>query len=263
MNSTASSQLLSVEEVRPAVMLVTMRRGEKRNALSNDLKQALTDVANELAGRADVGAVVLTGDGPVFSAGNDLREDNPFGEDLTTAAARLALRRGAAMTDAIAAIPAMTIAAINGSAVGGGAAIALACDIRVMAEDAWLRVPEVELGLPLGWNTLPRLVALVGPAKAKFLAAACARIAAPQVLEYGLCEAVAADPVAYAIALAEPMAKLPRVAQQMVKEEINRLATPARATGFEVDQVLLARDDPEGKRARTETVQRLSGQSKR
>ena len=153
--------------------------------------------------------------------------------------------------------PQLTVAAVQGPAIGGGAVLALACDFRILANDAFLHTPEVELGLPLGWDTLPQLVALAGPARAKWLAAACHRIEARQALEWGLCESLAEDPRAVAMELARSLAQKPRVAQAMVKEAVNRIAQPRRYPEAEADQLLLARDDPEGRELRQRRIEAL------
>ena len=251
------ASLVRVEEPRPGVAHAIMCRGNKRNALSNALKAALIEVAKDLGRRTEIGAVVLSGEGEHFCSGNDIVEEGAFGEGLLPAQARQALRVGPALTDSLALMPQLTIAAVRGGAIGGGVALALACDFRVFSACAWLHTPEVELGLPLGWNTLPRLVALAGPARAKRIAALSERIDAEKALAWGLCEEIAEDPVETALALGEGIAKLPRVSQQIVKENINRLACPRLDGDLEVDQVLLARDDPDGLRRRQATVSRL------
>lgn len=100
----------------------------------------------------------------------------------------------------------VTIAAINGVAVGGGIAIALACDLRIAAESARFRIPEVNLGVPLSWGTIPRLVRLVGPAKAKELIMACDWVDANEALAVGLLNKVV------------PLDKLMECAQEMAEK---------------------------------------------
>ena len=209
--------MVDLEEVRPGVALVTMQRAEKRNALSTQLKRDLIEAAKRAEGIREVRAVVLTGTGPVFCAGNDIAEKGAFGEGLSTEEAREALRLGNELTRSFAGMRPMTIAAVRGGAVGGGAALALACDFRIFAPNAWVHTPEVELGVPLGWETLPRLVSLVGAARAKRIAALCERVDADAALAWGLCDAVDADPVEAAISMGHGIARLPRVAQSMVK----------------------------------------------
>ena len=81
-------------------------------------------------------------------------------------------------------MPQITIAAMEKLAVGAGVAIALACDWRVLARDAYLYVPEVKIGLNLQWGALPRLISLVGPARAKRITIMCEKMWAEQALNY-------------------------------------------------------------------------------
>ena len=257
-DSPNSPAILEVDR-DSGVGVVTLCRPDRRNALSNEMLARLESLFRRIHDDAGVRAVVLAADGPVFSAGRDLREPSPFEEDAPLPEARRLARRGARAMNLIRNAPQLTVAAVQGPAIGGGAVLALTCDFRVLATDAFLHTPEVELGLPLGWDTLPQLVALAGPARTKWLAAACHRIEAPQALEWGLCESLAADPRATALDIARGLAQKPRIAQAMVKEAVNRIAQPRRYPEAEADQLLLARDDPEGREMRRRWIETLRG----
>ena len=244
------------------VGIVTLRRPDRRNALSNEMLEALEMLFRQIHDDAGIRSVVLAAEGPVFSAGRDLREPNPFEEGTPLLEARSRARLGARAMNLIRGAPQLTIAAVQGPAIGGGAVLAFACDFRILSEGAYLSTPEVELGLPLGWDTLPQLVSLAGPAKAKWLAAACQRIEARQALEWGFCEGIADDPRATAEELAAVFAGKPRVAQSMVKEAVNRIAQPLRYPEAEADQLLIARDDPEGRSARQRQIASLGGRQR-
>ena len=241
------------------VGVVTLRRPGRRNALSNEMLESLETLFRRIHDDVSIRCVVLAAEGPVFSAGRDLREPSPFEEGISLPEARRRARFGARAMNMIRNAPQLTIAAVQGPAIGGGAVLALACDFRILAECAYLSTPEVELGLPLGWDTLPQLVSLAGPARAKWLAAACQRIEARQALEWGFCEGIADAPRAAATELAAEFAGKPRVAQSMVKEAVNRIAQPLRYPEAEADQLLLARDDPEGRSARQRRIASLGG----
>ena len=90
-------------------------------------------------------------------------------------------------------MPQITIAAMEKLAVGAGVAIALACDWRVLGRSAYLYVPEVKIGLNLQWGALPRLITLVGPARAKRITIMCEKMPASQALEWGLVDELAED----------------------------------------------------------------------
>ena len=255
-----SDPVVTVEEAGSDTLIVRLNRPHKRNALSSELKRELAATARALAERTDIGAIVLAGAGGAFCAGNDLSEPDSFAQDLPLADARRHIRLGLEMCRAWEALPQLTIATVDRFAIGGGISLALSCDFRILHTDAWLRAPEVELGITYSWGTLPRLARLVGPARAKLIAALCRRVDAPTALDWGLCEAVTDDTLAAALAMASEITAKPRVAQQMVKESVNRLfAGPDTAT-LEQDQVLLNMTDPDAHARQAEMLDRLRGE---
>lgn len=256
-----SDDILTITEPADGVALVTLNRPDKRNALSSDLKAALRDTARDLADRTDIGAVVLAGADGYFCAGNDISAHDSFAQDKPLAEARRHIRLGLDMCRAWEALPQLSIAAVDGFAIGGGISLAIACDFRILAPKAWLRAPEVELGITYSWGTLPRLVRLVGPARAKLIAALCRKVDAGTALDWGLCEAIADDPVAAALAMAQEIAGKPRVAQQMVKESINRIGAGPNTATLEQDQVLLNMTDPETRALQEAVLQRIRGKA--
>ncbi|NKB48049.1 MAG: enoyl-CoA hydratase/isomerase family protein [Alphaproteobacteria bacterium] len=253
-----TTDVLTVGEPAPGVAVVTLNRPEKRNALSADLKRALTEAARNLAERTDIGAVVVTGAGGAFTAGNDISEANSFAQELPLAEARRHIRLGLEMCKAWEALPQLSIAAIEGFCIGGGISLAVACDFRLFQRDAWLRAPEVELGITYSWGTLPRLVRLVGPQRAKLIAAVARKIDAETALAWGLCEAMADDVQAAALEMAVEIATKPRVAQQMIKESINRQTAGLDLGTLEQDQVLLNISDPETRALQAAVLERIS-----
>jgi enoyl-CoA hydratase/carnithine racemase len=170
------------------VATVTLDRPTKRNALSNRLKRELRAVADALDSRDDLACVLLTGAGRVFSAGADIAETDGFGAGVPLAEGRRIVRLGADMCAAWERLRALTIAVVNGPAVGGGISLAVSCDFRVMAPEAYFVAPEVDLGINFTWASLPRLGNLVGPARAKLIGALARRVDAPTALAWGLCE---------------------------------------------------------------------------
>lgn len=255
-----SDPVVTVEEPGGEVLIVRLNRPHKRNALSSELKRELAATARVLAERTDIGAIILAGAGGAFCAGNDLSEPDSFAQDLPLVEARRHIRLGLEMCRAWEGLPQLTIAAVDRFAIGGGISLALSCDFRILQTDAWLRAPEVELGITYSWGTLPRLARLVGPARAKLIAGLCRRVDAETALDWGLCEEVSDDALAAALAMAADIATKPRVAQQMVKESVNRLfAGPDTAT-LEQDQVLLNMSDPEAHARQGDALKRLRGE---
>ncbi|MEZ5660946.1 MAG: enoyl-CoA hydratase/isomerase family protein [Burkholderiaceae bacterium] len=121
------------------------------------------------------------------------------------------------------AVDAITICAIEGWCAGGGMALASACDLRVLGASAHLYVPEVERGMNMSWGSVPRLAALVGPARTKRLVALCERIDAPTALAWGLADEVCEDGGSERVArdIAARAAALPPTAMKMVKHDVN------------------------------------------
>tara|TARA_R110002110_G_scaffold85816_2_gene223539 strand:- start:127479 stop:128249 length:771 start_codon:yes stop_codon:yes gene_type:complete len=254
-----SDPVVTVEEAGGDTLIVRLNRPHKRNALSSELKRELAATARVLAERTDIGAIILTGAGGAFCAGNDLSEPDSFAQEMPLAEARRHIRLGLEMCRAWEALPQLTIAAVDRFAIGGGISLALSCDFRILQTDAWLRAPEVELGITYSWGTLPRLARLVGPARAKLIAGLCRRVDAGTALDWGLCEEISDDTMAAALAMAAEITAKPRVAQQMVKESVNRLfAGPDTAT-LEQDQLLLNMTSEEARAAQAEILDRLRG----
>ena len=208
------------------IATLTLDRPARRNALSADLMRELIACAQELSARADIDAVILAGAGSCFSAGADLKDESRWAGN----------------------------AAIEGYAVGGGLALALALDWRVMARDAFLSLPEISLGIPLTWGTLPRLVNLAGPARAKRLAILGERIGADAALALGLADEVCdrGSAMQAAIRLANMVLEKPRHSVRMTKEAVNAYAgIGAHAVSYMAhDQFELAAASPESRAAR-------------
>ena len=141
---------------------LTLDRPERRNAFSAELMRELIAAAADLAARRDVDAVIVNGSGGVFSAGADLKDATRWAGGAPLLEQRETSGLGGRMARAWEELPQMTVAAIEGYAIGGGLAFAAALDWRVMASDAFVSLPEISLGIPLTWGTLPRLVNLVG-----------------------------------------------------------------------------------------------------
>ncbi|MFZ1467695.1 MAG: enoyl-CoA hydratase/isomerase family protein [Paracoccaceae bacterium] len=163
-----------------ALRLITLARPDKANALTGPMLQALVDAVAG-AGQAGAKALILTGEGKVFSAGADLDE------------ARAGLATSPlweALSSAIAEFPGLTIAALNGTLAGGACGMALACDLRLAVPGAKVFYPVMRLGYLPQPSDPARLVALVGPARAKMILMAGAKIAADEALSWGLIDRI-------------------------------------------------------------------------
>ncbi|MEZ5654191.1 MAG: enoyl-CoA hydratase/isomerase family protein [Burkholderiaceae bacterium] len=241
-------QTLGVEQ-RGRTVIVRFDRGHRANPLSLLALHELTEVAQALAECPHVSAVVLTGRTDGFCMGMDLKDPALAAARVAgLAERRLSLRAGPRMCAAWEAVDAITICAIEGWCVGGGVALAVACDLRVTARGAWLYVPEVERGMNMSWGSVPRISALVGPARAKRLVALCERIDAETALSWGLADRVCDDggSLGAALAIAKHAATLPPTAMKMVKHDVNAAAHALAGIGAHRDLeafALLERSD--------------------
>jgi enoyl-CoA hydratase/carnithine racemase len=234
---------------------VRINRPEVRNVLSIDLMVELTDAARRLQDDPGVRAVILSANGANFTAGADLKDSRRWNLDKAGLAERRALPYvGERMCQAWEDIPAVTICAVEGYCIGGGTALAICTDFRVVGESAWFQLPEIALGLPLSWGAVPRLVRLLGPAKARRAIILCDKLAGPEAVEIGLADYLAADGKAYAQAqqLARRIADLPETSVKMSKEAINVTANAFNrlASFMARDQLALAVQSEEAVAAR-------------
>lgn len=177
--------------VEGPITRVTLDRPEVLNALSVELLDSLVAVCTWLQTRPDCRVVVLAGAGPSFSAGADLSTMERLLGDAATA--RAAADAGDRAASAIEALDAITIARIQGRCVGGGMVLALACDLRVAADTARFSIPEVDLGIPLAWGGIPRLLREVPPAVARDLVLTCREFDATEAHRLGVLSRVCPD----------------------------------------------------------------------
>ncbi len=163
------------------LVTISLDRPDKANALTPGMLEALI-AAVEAATTAGARALVLTGTGKVFSAG----------ADLDAARAGLAVSPlWEALSGAIAAAPALTIAALNGTAAGGALGMVLACDLRIAVPTAKIFYPVMRLGFLPQPSDPRRLAALAGPSRAAMILMAGRKISADEALSWGLIDRIA------------------------------------------------------------------------
>jgi methylglutaconyl-CoA hydratase len=182
---------LVLYESRPPAVLITLNRADKRNALSRGLIEGLTDAFERAKNDAAARCVILTGAGPVFCAGMDLaelqdsltapKEKSPVWDDAL---------RLARLYDLIYTLPRPTIAAVNGSAVAGGAGLVTVCDLAVSVPEARFGYPEVRRGL-VAAMVMPHLLRHVGERMARYLLLTGELIDAAEAVRAGLISEVA------------------------------------------------------------------------
>ena len=170
-----------------AVAEITLCRPDRRNALGTAVLQELAGAVASLRVEPGVRAVIVTGSGPVFSAGADIGE-------MTAMAGRDDFRRFLELIqgtfNALERLALPTIAAVNGPAYGGGCELALACDFRVLAVGATLGVPEVKIGALPGAGGSQRLAHALPPAVARRMIMLGDPLSAEECLHFGLANAV-------------------------------------------------------------------------
>jgi len=226
---------------------LTLDQPEKLNPLGT---VALREIADAAAwfDTTGVTVVIVTGEGRAFSSGFDLREFAGDGADGGGA------ELGKAMADAMEGMSALTIAAIKGPCVGGGVVLAAVCDLRVAADDTVFSIPEVDLGIPLAWGGIPRLVREIGPAMARELVLTCRPFDAEEARSIGFVNRVVRRGILERTVeeLAEQIAaKAPSVVRATKRQVLVALDAMSTTAGSWVDAELLgaALRDPEARAA--------------
>lgn len=213
-----SELVLVTREDRLAVVTIT---NPPVNALNRKVMEALESVFDSLASDAALGAVIITGAGEkAFVAGADISEFPTLNRDNGEALSR----RGQLIFQKIADFPAPVIAAVNGFALGGGLELALACDIRVLAENARVGLPEVTLAIFPGYGGTQRLPRFIAPGKAKELIFTGEMIDAAEAYRIGLADHLvpAGQAPARAREIAAKILQRGPVAVRLAKEAVNR-----------------------------------------
>jgi enoyl-CoA hydratase len=228
------------------ISVVRFDRGDGINALSPEAMRQLTDAARSFEDDGETSVVVLIGGPKAFTAGFDLKDpEGRLRRSMDLGSLRRHLKLGPRLTRAWQEMEQITIGAIEGFCIGGGVALAVALDFRVMGRDAHLRVPEIGLGMNMSWQSVPRMLHLIGPARTKqAVILADQRISAAEAYDWGLVEEVADPGRAFdaAMALAVKVAAQPPLSVAMTKLTVNRLAHALDdlASHMDIDQFALA-----------------------
>ena len=146
----------------PPLGWIYLNRPDKRNAINEQLMKDLRQAVDDLVLDDQIKVIVITGNGKAFCAGADITQF----KSLNGLTAWEFARKGRELMDYIENIPKPTIAMINGYALGGGLELAMACDIRIAAEESQLGLPEITLGIYPGFGGTQRLIRLIGKGKA-------------------------------------------------------------------------------------------------
>jgi enoyl-CoA hydratase/carnithine racemase len=184
-----------------AVATLTLNRPSRRNALNREMLVALAEALEELRPDVSVRVIAVVGAGASFCAGVDISDEgrHTFYRSPQQIE-RLYQENGQNVVRALQSLPQITIAAVNGPAVGWGACLATCCDFRVVADSAFFRIPEIGFGMYYDVGCLYGLLALVGPATAKRMTMIGDDIGALEAARVGLADRVTEAPQLLAVA---------------------------------------------------------------
>lgn len=239
-------------ETDGAIGYLTLNRPNKMNALSATVLKELAAAARWFDEQFDVRVVIVRGTGRAFCAGADLKQARSFtdsSEEANWLKRREMGQLGHRMADAIENMRAVTIAQVHGYVVGGGLVLMSACDLRVAAEDTIFSIPEIDLGIPLAWGGIPRLVREIGPALTKELVMTCRPFTPQEAKAIGFINRVVPKKqlANECQTLAQQLAQKPSVPLIITKEHVNSVtrAMSAGSTAFaDGDTLIGVRADP-------------------
>ena len=201
-----------IHEAEGALSILKFNRKEVRNAINDEIMQGFSDALNNLETSRELRAVILTGSGEeAFCSGGDLKwlqsfESHEAGMGMS--------RRMQEILGRMSGLPVPVIAVLNGYALGGGTEVAMACDMRIIEEHAYMSFKQARVGLMTGWGGGGRLLRSTGYGRAMELLTTCKELSPDDALEMGLANAVV------------PKGNGMRVAKAMV-EEISKSAPGA------------------------------------
>jgi enoyl-CoA hydratase len=217
-----------------AVATVQLNRPQKKNAFNGEMRQELEESLKAIGRKAEIRAVVITGNDEIFCAGADIGE---MGGPANAESSYHHAREFQILFDQVESLPQPVIAAVSGYALGGGCELALAADFRVASETARFGLPEIKIGAFPGGGGTQRLTRLIGAAKAKELILLGDPITSQEALAIGLVTKVVSKEkyLEEATGLAAKLAAMPRLALQASKMLINRSLDIDLATGLEFE----------------------------
>jgi enoyl-CoA hydratase/carnithine racemase len=242
---TRDFKTIKVEVSGPLGRLI-LNRPERLNAIGPTMLQELAEAARWFDSHRELRVVIVSGNGRAFSVGADLRDSGAGDSHVKRSWAyrREAGQYGLRAADAIEQMHAVTIAQVQGYAVGGGLVLMALCDLRIAADDAVFFIPEIDLGVPLAWGGIPRLVREIGPALTKELVMTCRRFTPAEAKAAGfLNRMVPANQLEREVnELAAELAAKPSVPVIITKEHVNAVtrAMSAGITSFADGDLLQA-----------------------
>jgi enoyl-CoA hydratase len=226
-----------LRSVSGRIAVVTVNRPDKLNALNATAKQELRSLFTEIKSDTSIDVVILTGSGEkAFVAGTDIKELTVLGNET----GREFSAKGQEVFDLIENLGKPVIAAVNGYALGGGCELALACHIRIAAENAKFGQPEVNLGIIPGYGGTQRLARLVGRGRAMEMILTGDQMSAPEALAFGLVNKVVqqTELMKTAMAMAEKICSKGQIAVRMSLKAVNMTAETSLSDGQKLEASL-------------------------
>jgi enoyl-CoA hydratase/carnithine racemase len=246
----------------------TLSRPERLNALNDEVRRSISEELSLLEEKPDIRVLVFDGAGKAFSSGADLKT----GAFAHTEGADWATRRHHAgswqrLLDQLGRLPQVTVARLHGYVIGGAALLAVACDIRVAADDVVVRIPELAIGIPLTWAGIPLLIREVGMPLTRDWVMTCRDVHSEELLRCGFAQRVVAgsrldDEVSV---LLEQLLAVPPGPLAMTRAMTATLGRchPAMSAGWaDADHLQWAFMEAEYRQAASTYIQKFSGQSR-
>lgn len=223
------------------VRWLRLNRPDKLNALDWATHDALRTALTELADEPRVRVVVIAGNGRAFSAGADLHSRTRNDPDRDWARQRHDAGRWQRLLDLLETVPQVTVARLHGHCIGGAALLAVACDLRIAADDLQVRIPELAIGIPLTWGGIPRLAREIGLPLARDLVMTGRVLDAPAALRAGFVQRVVATAELDQAtrALVEELRGMPSGPLAMTRATFSALSRDRLGTGAWADADLL------------------------
>jgi enoyl-CoA hydratase/carnithine racemase len=239
---------------------LTLARPAKLNPLSSHTLDEIEQAARWFDTHEALKVVVVSGQGRAFTGGADvLGSGGPTGVERSP---RDDADRGWRMARAMDELRAVTVAKIHGWCVGGGLVLAAVCDLRLAGRSARFSIPEVQLGIPLAWGGIPRLVREIGPALTKELVMTCREFGPDEAKAAGFLNRVVDDDELDAAVdeLVATLVRMPKLALLATKAHTNAVTEAMVSTGrswSDADGLLSGLRDPEGRESSRRYLERV------
>jgi enoyl-CoA hydratase/carnithine racemase len=260
-NEPSFEHLIVSSDGRTAQM--QLNRPERLNALSAALMKEIIEAADWFDQQPDLRVVVVSGAGRSFCAGFDI---DAFGTNEQNTSGKVSGRKpndlGRLMADAIEGMAPVALARLHGHVVGGGLVLAAACDLRIASIETSFSIPEVDLGIPLAWGGIPRLIREIGPTLTKELVMTCRPFNAEEASKIGFVNrVVTVDEIDSVVNdLVAGIAAKSRIATLSTKAHVNAVTSQMVGTvrsWSDADGLEVAMADPESQEAQAAYLARI------